>query len=356
MLDQDLLPLTTPAVRLRPLRYADAAAYAEGTDDPQVREFAHLPAPQYTAESVRTMIDEVAGLSLERGDLVVLTIADPATDTFVGSLVLFDVSEDSAEVGFWIHPAHRGAGRAAAALELAAELAARSGLSRLTARTVPANAATRSLLARAAFAAGPTTRSTAPSGVTSQMLTFSRRVDATAHLPLVTERLVLRLHTDEDAAGLQRIYSRPDVARLLLEEPWSQQDAQDQIIRRRRRTGLETGEGQLAAVVEHEGRVIGDVALWVTDREHRLAEIGWVLDPDHGGRGLATEAVRAILDLAFESYRVHRVAAQMDARNEDSARLAQRVGMRREAHLRQDWWSKGEWTDTVIFAMLAADR
>lgn len=241
--------------------------------------------------------------------------------------MLFDITEDSAEVGFWIHPAHRGAGRAAAALKLAA----RSGLSRLTARTVPTNAAARRLLARAAFTAGPTTMSTAPSGVTSQMRTFSRRLDATAHLPLVTERLMLRLHTDEDAAGLQRIYSRPDVARLLLEGPWSQQDAQDQIIRRSRRTGLETGQGQLAAIIEHEGRVIGDVALWMTDREHRLAEIGWVLDPAHGRRGLATEAVRAILDLAFVSYRVHRVAAQMDARNEDSARLAQRVDAARGA-------------------------
>src|SRR5699024_7167737 len=85
-------------------------------------------------------------------------------------------------------------------------------------------------------------------------------------------------------------------------------------------------------------------------------EIGWVVDPGQGGRGLATEAVRAMLDLAFERYGAHRVAAQMDARNTASARLAERVGMHREAQLRQDWWSKGEWTDTVIFAMLARDR
>src|SRR5699024_12151031 len=63
-----------------------------------------------------------------------------------------------------------------------------------------------------------------------------------------------------------------------------------------------------------------------------------------------------MLDLAFERYGAHRVAEQMDARNTASARLAERVGMHREAQLRQDWWSKGEWTDTVIFAMLASDR
>ena len=46
----------------------------------------------------------------------------------------------------------------------------------------------------------------------------------------------------------------------------------------------------------------------------------------------------------------------MDSRNTASAKLARRIGMREEAHLRKDWWSKGEWTDTLIFGMLASDR
>lgn len=78
--------------------------------------------------------------------------------------------------------------------------------------------------------------------------------------------------------------------------------------------------------------------------------------PDHGGKGFATEAVRAVLHLAFDHYRVHRVAAQMDGRNTASANLARRAGMQREGHLRQNWWSKNEWTDTVVFGMLAGDR
>lgn len=112
----------------------------------------------------------------------------------------------------------------------------------------------------------------------------------------------------------------------------------------------------MALVVEHEGTPVGDVLLWLTDRERRVAEIGWVLDPDHGGRGVATEAVSAVLDRAFDVHRLHRVAAQMDARNTASAALARRVGMQQEAHMRQDWWSKGEWTDTLVFGMLATDR
>ena len=53
---------------------------------------------------------------------------------------------------------------------------------------------------------------------------------------------------------------------------------------------------------------------------------------------------------------LHRVVAQMDARNTASARLATAVGMRHEAHMRQDWWNKGEWTDTLVFGRPAEDR
>ena len=101
---------------------------------------------------------------------------------------------------------------------------------------------------------------------------------------------------------------------------------------------------------------VGDVALWLTDRERRVAEIGWVFDPVHHGNGYAREAVAAVLRVAFDEYGLHRVAAQMDARNAASAKLAAAVGMHREAHLRQNWWSKGEWTDTLVFAMLRSDR
>jgi RimJ/RimL family protein N-acetyltransferase len=155
---------------------------------------------------------------------------------------------------------------------------------------------------------------------------------------------------------MHRVWSRPDVARYLLDEPWTVALAREKNAERMRRTDLDGESGSLNLVIEHQGVPVGDVLLWFTDREHRIAEIGWVLDPAHGGRGLASEAVEAVLGLAFDHYGVHPVAAQMDARNLTSAGLARRVGMRQEAHLRQDWWVKGEWTDTLVFGMLAGDR
>lgn len=174
-------------------------------------------------------------------------------------------------------------------------------------------------------------------------------------LPLRTERMVLRTHVSSDSAALHTIYTRPDVARFLLDEPWTPERAAEKTAERLPKTDLNGDSGALALVIEHDGRVIGDVLLWLTDRDRGVAEIGWVLDPSAGGQGFAQEAVRAVLALAMDHYRLHRVAAQMDGRNLASARLAERVGMLREAHLRQDWWSKGEWTDTVVFGLLGSD-
>ena len=52
---------------------------------------------------------------------------------------------------------------------------------------------------------------------------------------------------------------------------------------------------------------------------------------------------------------VHRVAAQMDARDRVCELMLQHAGMSKEAHMRQDFWLKGEWTDTIVYAVLASD-
>ncbi|MFD6133336.1 GNAT family N-acetyltransferase [Streptomyces diastaticus] len=355
MLDAELLPLRSDRAVVRPMRLDDAGAYAAGTNDAAVRAHAHLPEPEYTEESARALIQGSIREGLERGDLAVLTIADPAMDEFAGSLVLFGVVGGSVEVGFWVHPDHRGKGVSGAALVLAIEFARRSGFTEVTARTVPENEASQRVLARAGFARGKQTQEAAPSGERVSLLRYARKIGPLSLFPVNTPRLRLRLHDHADAVPLQRIYGRADVARYLLDEPWTETDAARHLAERVAKTGLDDGSTALALVIEHEGAVIGDVQLWLTDTSRRVAEIGWALDPAYGGQGFAGEAVKAVLELAFTTYGLHRVAAQLDARNEASARLAQRVGMQQEAHLRQDWWNKGEWTDTLIYGALSTD-
>ncbi len=81
---------------------------------------------------------------------------------------------------------------------------------------------------------------------------------------------------------------------------------------------------------------------------HAGGEIGYVFHPEVAGRGYATEACAAVLDLAFDDLGVHRVTARMDGINSVSARLATRLGMRQEAHHRSSEMFKGNWADLDI--------
>lgn len=164
MLNATHLPLENRVCRIRELAYRDARAYALGTQDSLVQSYAHLPDSDYTVESVTALIDGEIRAGWDRGDLAVLAIADTQTDDFRGSVVLFDLADRGAEVGFWLAVEARGAGLASASLELTQRFARLCGLESLRARTVTDNTASQRVLARAGFADVARTHEAAPSG------------------------------------------------------------------------------------------------------------------------------------------------------------------------------------------------
>jgi RimJ/RimL family protein N-acetyltransferase len=98
---------------------------------------------------------------------------------------------------------------------------------------------------------------------------------------------------------------------------------------------------------------VGHISLTV--EPHRQGEIGFIFHPDHQGRGYATEAAAAVLAIAFGAYGLHRVFGRLEARNVASARVLEKLGMRREAHLRENEWIKGEWQSELVYAVLARE-
>ena len=170
-----------------------------------------------------------------------------------------------------------------------------------------------------------------------------------------TARLVLRRLTPDDAAALAAYRSDPEQARYQSwEAPYPLSSARALVEEMRDLRFGQPGEW-LQVGVEADGRLVGDVAVRVDGDDPRLATIGFTLAAGAQGRGYATEAVRAVLDRLLAQHGVHRVSAECDARNVRSAALLRRVGMRQEAHhVRSAWW-KGEWTDELVFAVLAEE-
>ncbi len=107
-----------------------------------------------------------------------------------------------------------------------------------------------------------------------------------------------------------------------------------------------------AICFKEDGRFLGRVGLRIERPEHKEASIWFNLRRDHWGRGLVTEGLEALLDFGFNTLGLHRLYGDCDPRNLSSARVMEKVGMRREAHLRENWWLKGEWCDSFIYALL----
>jgi RimJ/RimL family protein N-acetyltransferase len=99
---------------------------------------------------------------------------------------------------------------------------------------------------------------------------------------------------------------------------------------------------QFAVTLRHTDRLIGDCAANVEAEDSRQAEIGFTLAPQHQVYGYATEAVRGLLRYLLIERGRHRVRATCDDRNTGSVAVLERVGMRREGHLLESTWSKGE--------------
>jgi RimJ/RimL family protein N-acetyltransferase len=173
--------------------------------------------------------------------------------------------------------------------------------------------------------------------------------------PVQTPRLDLRPHRYDDLDDLKRYHSDPEVVRYI---PWPVRSEEEvrQALAVRAGQGVVTTAGQwlvLAIELRERRRVIGEVLLKYDSEPDARGELGYAIASDVQGQGYASEAARAMLGLGFRSFGLHRVIARLDARNSASARLLTRLGMRQEAHFVRDEFFKGEWTDTLVFAMLA---
>ena len=172
---------------------------------------------------------------------------------------------------------------------------------------------------------------------------------------LETPRLRLRALTEGDVPALFTIYQDPEAmrywshpamtdiaeAQALLKDIQNQADPQNLF-----EWGIARREDDL---------VIGTCTLHRIDRQHRRAELGYILRRDHWGRGLAGEALNALLNHAFGAMDLHRLEADIDPRNTSSIRSVERLGFKLEGRLRERYFLAGEIQDSLIYGLLAAE-
>lgn len=104
--------------------------------------------------------------------------------------------------------------------------------------------------------------------------------------------------------------------------------------------------------MKEEHLLIGDCAFCLLSEDSRQAEIGFSLAQQYQGQGYGSEAVDRLLGYLFQDLWVHRVRAFCLVENKASARLLDRVGMRREGLQRESYWHRDRWVDEFAYAIL----
>jgi ribosomal-protein-alanine N-acetyltransferase len=155
-------------------------------------------------------------------------------------------------------------------------------------------------------------------------------------LPIETERLTIRdFDPEADAADMVAVYCDPEVMRLIPDGPLEGIEAVEAELRRHAEAQAERGFSYWAVVERESGRVIGDAGLDLFEPTGDV-ELGYTIARDRWGLGYATEAASACLEAGLAHLEVARIAAVIDAANETSMRIAERIGMKRvgaiEAH------------------------
>ncbi len=174
-------------------------------------------------------------------------------------------------------------------------------------------------------------------------------------LPIATSRLVLRPMVADDASAFAAYRSDPGVARFQgWQAPYPLESAHSLIASQAERDGPVAGEW-IQIAVTLDGQLAGDVAVGL-DADGLIATLGYTLAPAHQGRGLATEAVGAIVDRLFDDVGVHRIEAGLDPDNVPSARLLERLGFEYEGTAVSAVRVGERWFDDVRYALTVGSR
>lgn len=157
-----------------------------------------------------------------------------------------------------------------------------------------------------------------------------------------TERLLLRLPHMDDLEACFEIMSSPPAMRY-----WSTLPHADRAVTR---TWLETKlarnvAGGQAFFIEHQGRLIGEVGAG------RLPDFGFMIHPDHWGRGFATEASTAFVDYVFSQSPATELRADVDPRNTASLKVLQKLGFAVTGTAERTFLLGDEWCDSIYLTL-----
>ena len=173
--------------------------------------------------------------------------------------------------------------------------------------------------------------------------------------PLLTERLVLRSLTLEDAADVQRLAGDRDIALMTVAIPHPYEDGMAEEWIRSCSEEYEKDEAlNFAITLRSDKNLIGAIGIGL-EREHQRGELGYWIGRPYWNLGYATEAAAAVVAYSFEVLKLNRIYAFHFTRNPASGRVLEKIGMRYEGYRRQHTKKWGNFEDSIGYGILKVD-
>lgn len=169
---------------------------------------------------------------------------------------------------------------------------------------------------------------------------------------LETERLYLRRVVKEDVNEIFALRSNKEtmkyIPRPLVK---NEEDAMAHIAMIDEK--IENNEGiNWAITLKNDPKLIGLIGHYRIKPEHFRAEIGYMLLPEHHGKGIITEAIKETVKYGFEIMKLHSIEAVIDPENLASESVLQKSGFVKEAHFKENEYYEGRFLDSVIYSIL----
>ena len=168
-------------------------------------------------------------------------------------------------------------------------------------------------------------------------------------LPIETKRLIIRQIEYDDAYDMYDYASREEVCKYLLWSPYLNVSAVEGYIEYVQKRYLRGLYADWAVALKENNRMIGTCGFVNIDTLNEECEVGYVLSPDYWGNGYMTEALEAVLQIAFIVFELNAVKLRIINENTASKKLAERSGFKLETVLYASMEIKGEMRDIAHY-------
>jgi [ribosomal protein S5]-alanine N-acetyltransferase len=173
---------------------------------------------------------------------------------------------------------------------------------------------------------------------------------------LESERLIFKSLGKMDAAGLFLIRSNEEVMKYMDTTALDSLKSAQTLIsffnnQFRNKTAITWG-----MFVKAEKKLIGSFSFWKINKPHCRAEIGYSIRPDFWGNGFMTETFKTLIEFGFSQMGLHSIEANVNPQNNKSIRLLERIGFKKEACFRENFFFNEKYLDSVIYCLLETDH